>query len=163
MQFRIQEPRNALALAAAFLLLSSQSFAEEPAEGFRWLPDLGWRAGDHHVELHTTSRYRFEAWDARALETDTIHALRTRVSARHSWKNAVVVFGQRQHVKLWDLSASGSGAAGLYRANTSDGDEYEAESLDLRQLWLEFASPWHAQCRRNRSLQEKGMGIGRAS
>ncbi len=130
-----------LALSAAIGLLSAgaRSGAEEPGDGFRWKPDMGWRSGDHRIDVSLVSRYRFESWDARAGAHDGFHGVRTRLAVRYAHRDTIAIVAEAQHVKLWSLSPNGSGASALYRSNTSGGDDSQTDQLRLRQLYLELA------------------------
>ncbi len=114
--------------------------AEETDVGaFRYRPSIGWTRGDHRVDLSLVSRYRWESWDARAPEADSLHGLRTRVGVRYAWKDTIALFGQIQDTHVFDLSNTSSGAGALYRQNTPGGDKRTADATRLRQLYLELA------------------------
>ena len=125
----------AVALAAA---LGARVAAAEPEDGLHFRPDLAWRSGDHQVEVSLAGRYRFESWDARARRHDGFHGLRTRLATRYTFRDVIAAFAEAQHVALWGLSARSSGAAALYRRQTSGGDATDADELRLRQLYLEL-------------------------
>lgn len=111
-------------------------------DGFRRAPNLGWSNGDHDVTLHFVNRFRFELWDARAPQDDDIYAFRTRFGLKYSWKDRVTVFAQAQHTAILGLSSDASGAAALYRANSSKGNDETTESFNLKEGWIDI-QPTH--------------------
>ena len=129
----------ALACALALALPFAGGRARAADEGLRVKPSLGWSSGDHRLDLNLVSRFRTEFWDAHASEWDTFYALRTRVSAKYSFRNVVSLFAEFQDSRIYDLSApSASGAGGLYRDWGNPGTPSRVHGDDLRQVWLEL-------------------------
>jgi hypothetical protein len=147
----VRHPGASLTLA---LLLScglgaGSALAEDPQEdGCRAAPSIGCVFGDHHVDLSVSTRLRTEFWDARAGDTDTFYAARTRIGLKYSFRDLVTLFGEFQDARIYSLSPSSSGAGGLYRT-FADGRS-RTHSDRLRQLWLEV-----------RPLEGLGIRIGR--
>ncbi len=108
---------------------------EQKSDGCHVMPSIGCVFGDHKVDLSVTTRLRTEFWDARASDTDTFYAARTRVGLEYSYASLLTLFGEFQDARIYSLSPSSSGAGGLYRT-FADGRS-RTHSDRLRQLWLE--------------------------
>jgi hypothetical protein len=110
--------------------------ADEAEDGFRWRPSLGWKRGDHRVDVRAVHRYRYESWKSESSTRDGIHGLRSRLGIGYTWKDTLSLFTEAQHVKVYSLSPDTSGIAANYRANTPGGDKSNTDSLKVRQLYL---------------------------
>ena len=126
-----------LSLLAA--LGARTALAEPPAipEGFRALPSLGWKGGDHRVDLSLQHVSRVESWDARAHSSDTFYGERTRVGVRYGWREFLTLFGELQNTYVGGLAPDTSGAGASYRS-TMDGRGSD-HSNRVRQLYAEVA------------------------
>jgi hypothetical protein len=97
---------------------------------------LGWESGDHKVSLSLSSRFRVEVWDARAMDTDTFTAVRSRVGLKYSHKENFVAFAQFQDARINGMDSDTSGAGSLYRG--AAGSKSSTSSQRIRQLWVQF-------------------------
>jgi len=101
-------------------------------------PSLGGSCGDHKLELKLTNRYRVEFWDAFAGSDDSFHGLRTRVSAKYSYRDGVTLFGELQDARIWGLDSDTSGAGSLYRKWGGSRHMKKAQTTEMRQFWAEI-------------------------
>ena len=124
-----------LALLAA--LGGRAALAEPPVlpEGFHTAPGLGWKSGDHRVDLSLQHVSRVESWDARVDSSDTFYAERTRVGVRYGWRELLTLFAEFQNTYVGGLAADTSGPGASYRG-TMDGRRSD-HSNHLRQLYAE--------------------------
>jgi hypothetical protein len=124
-----------LALAAALGL----SLAAAPARAADPPPDdpLTFQTsdGEHSLKLSLESRFRQEWWDARASDTESFSALRTRVSAKYVWKDVVEAFIQAQDARIHGMESELSGAGGLYYRFADM--RSKTHGTRIRQLWVQ--------------------------
>ncbi|MGH0037858.1 MAG: alginate export family protein [Myxococcota bacterium] len=106
--------------------------------GLQLWPSIEYERGDHRVDLSIQHRYRYESWKSESSTRDGIHGLRSRLGVGYAWKDALGVFVQAQHLKIYSLSPGASGLAANYRANTPGGDESSTDHLKIRQLYLDL-------------------------
>jgi hypothetical protein len=135
-----------LGILALALPLAS-SLADEVPDGFRSRPTVGWKQGDHSLDLKFESRLRYEMWDAHANNTDGVYAARSRISATYRFGEKLAAFAEFQDARVYSLSPdkqgpagarNTNGAAGLYRANAQGTERTRSHHDRLRQLWIEF-------------------------
>ncbi len=112
----------------------------EPAsdpEGWHLAPNIGWKQGDHSLDIHFNSRARWERWEANRNNGDNIYAFRTRLSVDYVWKDRLRLFAEGQNAVVFDLDSTPNGAAGLYRANAHNPPSSSVNSIRLRRLFGE--------------------------
>ena len=92
----------ALAVLAATLATTASALPDDPADGdgLRLAPAVRWQSGDHEIDLHFASRFRWELWSAFANGTDNIYGIRNRVSAGYTWRDRLRVFAEGQHASV---------------------------------------------------------------
>jgi hypothetical protein len=137
MTARGRRPAGATLLLLA--ALAAQAAAAQPAavpEGFRATPSLGFREGDHRLDLSLSHVSRSESWDARAPSSDTFYGERTRLGIRYGWREVVALFGELQNTYVGGLAPDTSGAGASYRT-AMDGAS-SGHSNRVRQLFLEL-------------------------
>jgi hypothetical protein len=99
---------------------------------------LAWTSADgkHRLALNLSTRFRAEAWDAHATNTDWFTALRTRLGVRYDLVERLTAFGELQDARIHRLDDDSSGAGALYR--TAAGGRGHTHGDRIRQLWLEM-------------------------
>jgi hypothetical protein len=123
-------------LVLPFVAGRAQALPPDPECEVHVKPSIGISCGDHKLDISATSRFRTEFWDAFTHNTDTFYGIRTRVGARYSFQDAVILFGEFQDARIYGLGSQTSGAGALYRAfGGGDGD---AKSDKMRQYWAEI-------------------------
>jgi len=129
-----------LALCGVLALVAvAPARAAETPDGVRLTPDIGWKQGDHRVDLSFDTRFRYEYWDDRAPDEDAFYALRTRFGVKYSFRDRLQVFGEFQDVRLYSLGRNTSGAGGLYRRFADQpGGMSRTNSQKVRQLYLQL-------------------------
>jgi hypothetical protein len=129
-----------LLVALATTVALGPGRAAEPADGLRATPDLGWKRGDHRVDLSLATRFRLEYWDDRARHGDVFYALRTRLGLRYRLRDRLELFAEVQDARIYGLGAEASGAGALYRrfADQPGGLDH-TNSQKLRQLYVQIA------------------------
>lgn len=139
---RAPAPRRLFALAILLATAAGPGFAPgaraETGDGFRLAPDVGYRHGDHRVDLSAVVRYRYESWKSESATRDGIHGIRSRLGVRYAWRDAFSLFAQGQYVRIDSMSPDTSGVALAYRLNTPGGDESSTDSVKIRQLFAEL-------------------------
>jgi hypothetical protein len=132
---------TSILLALAVSLAAGGVYAADSdlPEGFRTTPNIGYKSGDHSLDLSLVSRGRWEIWDAHARKTDDFYALRTRVGLKYSFGDLLTGYGEFQDARIWSLGTNASGAGSLYQTHsTRNGSGSRTNGQDLRQLWLEI-------------------------
>jgi hypothetical protein len=121
-----------LAAATGLALALSSGPARAADNPLQWSTD----DGEHTLSLSLVSRWRIEAWDAHATDTDWFNAFRSRAGLKYVWKDRLTAFAEFQDVRIHGLSGSKtSGAGRLYY--THSGMDSNESSQRIRQLWLE--------------------------
>jgi len=131
----------ALALAFCVSLIPDVAQAippEEPACKFYWQPNLGVACGKHELDLKISSRVRTEFWDAFMGQTDTFVGIRSRIGMRYNYDEAVVLFGEFQDARVYEIGPFPSGAGALYRRFGGSSTPTKAKSSRMRQYWAEI-------------------------
>jgi hypothetical protein len=105
-------------------------------DGFRATPTLGWKSGDHRVDLGFAHRSRVEYWDAFIDDEDTYGGFKTRLKAQYGFRDQLIVTAEGQFVQLVGMDSTASGAELVYR-NANDG-RHDAGEFMLRQANLEW-------------------------
>jgi len=129
----------ALVLAAGLLVGSAQAAPPpDPACAFKWAPNLGVECGKHKLDLKVSSRVRTEFWDAFVGQNDTFVGVRSRIGMRYSYDDAVILFGEFQDARTYQMGPMPSGAGGLYTAFGGSSHLSKAKSDRMRQYWAEI-------------------------
>jgi hypothetical protein len=136
--------RTATVLAATFSLIlpfiagsAAALPPDEPACEVHVTPSIGISCGDHKLDLSLTTRFRTEIWDGFAGDTDTFYGIRTRVGARYSFRDAVILFGEFQDARMYRMDSDTSGAGALYRRFGGSGDQSKTKTANMRQVYAE--------------------------
>jgi hypothetical protein len=127
----------ALALVLPFVAGHAQALPPDPKCEVHVTPSIGLSCGDHKFDISLTHRFRTEFWDAWMGTTDTFYGLRTRVGAKYSYQDAVILFGEFQDVRTYGLGSETSGAGGLYRAWGGGSTPGRTKGAHMRQVWAE--------------------------
>jgi hypothetical protein len=110
--------------------------ATEP-DGCRISPNIGCKQGDHRFDLHLSSRFRWERWEALTNSADNIYGVRVRAAGEYTWQDRLRLFAEGQYATVRDLDSSASGAAALYRGNAHRAGRNSVDSFRVRQLFAE--------------------------
>jgi len=128
--------------------------APPPEEGFHLDPHLGFRRGDHRVDLLLDLRYRWEDWKAYDPDWSDFHGLRSRFALDYRYKDVFRVFAQGQQMAVLGIDGDASGAGAAYRA--ANGDERNPNGVRPSQLFVEAAPVEGAWLRFGRSYIDMG-------
>jgi hypothetical protein len=115
--------------------LASVAHAQAP-DGFRTTPNLGWKSGDHRVDLGFALRARSEYWDSFSDDEDVFTGLKTRLKLQYAFREQAIATVEGQYIQLLDMDRTASGAELVYR-NAND-MRHDAGQLQLRQAHLEW-------------------------
>lgn len=122
-----------VASVLVLLVLSGRAAASIEESIFHDEPQIGWKWGDHHVDLTFDFRYRYEYWQAFAAQSSDFNALRTRFGLDYRYAEAFRLFVQGQQASVLGLEdlTRASGEAFLYRAaaGTSDPTTFKLSQL----------------------------------
>ncbi len=77
----------ARAFATLLFVQGMASLAQAAESGLHVEPRFGWSAGDHHVDLATEFRYRYENWHAYPSGGGHFNALRTRLGLDYRYRD----------------------------------------------------------------------------
>jgi hypothetical protein len=105
-------------------------------EGFRATPTLGWKHGDHRVDLGASLRVRPEYWNAFSDDSDVYVGTKTRLRFQYGYREQLIATVEGQYVLLNDMDRTASGAELVYR-NANDG-RHDSRQIHLRQAHLEW-------------------------
>jgi hypothetical protein len=120
-------------LAAAFV--AGTAHAQAP-EGFRVTPNIGWKHGDHRVDLGASLRVRPEYWDAFSDDGDVYVGTRNKVRLQYGFREQLVATVEGQFVALNDMDSTASGVELTYR--NANGRRADSTEFHLRQANLEW-------------------------
>jgi len=123
-------------LTGVWIALLASGAHAQPSDGFRATPSLGWKSGDHRVDLGLYLRTRAEYWDAFSDDEDVFGGLKTRAKLSYGFREQVIATVEGQFVQLFDMDSTASGAEQVYR-NAND-MRTDAGQLQLRQANLEW-------------------------
>lgn len=129
-------------------------------DGFHATPHLGWKSGNHHVDLGFEHRYRLESWKAFTDDWDTIHGFRTRFGAQYRYADRFRLVAQGQHTAVLSLGQRTSGIAKNYRDNSSNGRSSTVDSIALSQLFAEWTPAEGSFARVGREFVRGGTYVG---
>ena len=148
-------------VAIGLLLLACTTMpcaAADAPQGFHAEPRLGFTKDDHQLLVPIEFRYRWEDWQAFAPKSSDFHGIRTRVGLDYRYKNSLRLFAQAQQTAVLGLSASDSGAGGLYRSN--NGNKDNPASIRPSQFFAQFNPADGSWVRAGRSYINMGTEVG---
>jgi hypothetical protein len=150
-----------MSLAVTLLIAAPAARATDPdSDGFHATPRLGWKHGEHHVDLRFESRYRLESWQAFTSDFDTIHGFRTRLAAQYRYGNRFRLVAQGQHTAVLSLGQNTSGIAANYRDNSTNGRRSSVDGIALSQLFAEWTPADDSFVRVGREFVRAGTYVG---
>jgi hypothetical protein len=129
----------------------------EPAptdDGFHLDPHLGFRRGDHNVDLELELRYRWEDWKAFNPDWDDFHGVRSRFALDYRYKDVFRLFAQGQQMASLGLTSDASGAGANYRTN--NGNDQDPHGVRPSQLFAEASPTESSWIRFGRSYIDQG-------
>lgn len=129
-----QSAQSGWALAGVAVCVTVPALALAAPDG---LTLVSWSDGLQRVDLHLSSRLRWERWEAFAKGDDNIYGVRTRLGLEYGWQDHLRVFAESQLTNVVDLDSSATGAARLYRLNATNANANDVTSIRVRQLYAE--------------------------
>lgn len=126
-----------LAVLISFSIVgAARAETPETPEGLRLGPNLGWKSGDHRVDLWASMRARGEYWDAFTEDDDVYAGLKHRLRLQYAFREQLLATVEGQYIQLVGMDRTASGAEAVYR--TANESHHDAGEFHLRQAHLEW-------------------------
>jgi hypothetical protein len=120
----------------ALLLAGAAGARAETTEGLRLAPTLGWKRGDHRVDLGFSLRTRPEYWSAFVEHDDIFAGIKSKARLQYAWREQWIATAELQGVQLLDMDSTASGVEAVYRG--ANDMRTQAAQFQLRQAHLEW-------------------------
>jgi hypothetical protein len=134
--------------------LAAETEPPPPDDGFHLEPHLGFRSGDHNVDLLLELRYRWEDWKAFTPDWDDFHGVRSRFALDYRYKDVFRLFAQGQQMASLGLTSDASGLGANYRSN--NGNDQDPHGVRPTQLFAEASPTENSWIRFGRSYIDQG-------